>query len=51
MMLKDELQGWLDQMARSYAVGDAAACARMFSEDATLGEYPKAWGNCVFGMI
>lgn len=36
MMLEDELQGWLEQMARSYAVGDAAACARMFSEDAML---------------
>ena len=36
MTLEDELHGWLEHMARSYAVGDAAACARMFSEDAML---------------
>lgn len=36
MTLRDEIQGWLDRMARSYAAGDAGACAGMFTEDATL---------------
>lgn len=36
MTLREDIQCWLDQMAHAYAAGDATACARMFSEDATL---------------
>jgi ketosteroid isomerase-like protein len=36
MTLREDIQGWLDQMAEAYAAGDAAACAGMFTEDATL---------------
>ena len=36
MTLRDEIQGWLDRMALSYAAGDSGACAGMFAEDATL---------------
>jgi ketosteroid isomerase-like protein len=36
MIGRDEVQEWLDRMAKSYVAGDAAACAGMFTEDATL---------------
>lgn len=34
--LRDELQAALNEMARVYAAGDAAACAALFTADATL---------------
>lgn len=36
MTLRQDLQAWLDRMARAYAAADATACADMFTEDATL---------------
>jgi ketosteroid isomerase-like protein len=34
--LREELQATLDQMARVYAARDAAACAALFAEHASL---------------
>ncbi len=31
MTLRDELQAFLDEMARRYVAGDAAGCAAMFT--------------------
>jgi ketosteroid isomerase-like protein len=36
VLTKDELQAFLDRMARAYSAGDATACAEMFTENAQL---------------
>ena len=36
MLTPDDLQSLLDEMARAYASGNAAACAAMFAPDAQL---------------
>ena len=36
MLSRDDIQGLLDRMAAAYSVGDAAACANMFTDNAQL---------------
>jgi hypothetical protein len=33
LTFKEEMQGWMNEMARAYRAGDAHACAQMFAPD------------------